>query len=155
MHFSRKLIAIAAVGAASLIGVGPALAESPSDAAVVVGTGTITPGLPLTGCTSGQSVSFDGTAAAAGDETGTYSVSFRGSSDTCESLQSGHGSGTLSGGLSGNVTYNRTGNVVTLTGSVTVGGEVHVLGPNAFVFVPTSASPTASYALAGTVELDS
>ena len=48
--------------------------------AVVVGTGTISPGLPLTGCVATPNITFSGTAAVVGDEADVYSVTFIGAS---------------------------------------------------------------------------
>ena len=130
--------------------------------AVVVGTGTISPGLPQSGCAF-QSVSFSGTAVVGGvdaqipdppalptvDPTAAaVNVTFNGNSDICETLATGHGSGTVSGGVTGSVTYSRTENVVTLSGSVSIDGRPsRPILVGVCVFTPTSAPPVTSYAL--------
>jgi len=134
----------------AILGQGSAIADvgPVSDVAVVVGTGTIFPGLPTTGCANQTAVKFGSTLAViAGDDTTTGSVSFSGSSSICETLNAGHGSGALTGNAAGTVTYDRNGNVVTITGSVVINGENHDLFVAACVFVPTSAGPVTSYAL--------
>lgn len=81
------------------------------------GTGTISPGLPTSGCVDNSSMSMTGTAVLAGGATsGALSVRFDGNSTICESLNAGQGSGTLSGDLTGHLSYTRTGNVMTMSG---------------------------------------
>lgn len=125
-----------------------------SDAAVVAGQGTISPGL-LVGCpVTGQHVTFDGTAAITGDETQVGPLHFEGDSTTCETLLSGSGAGVLSGVMAGPVSYTRNGNVVVVTGSPTVGTEIHTITA-VCQFHPTSANPTTSYELTCQAELAS
>lgn len=116
----------------------------------VVGTGTISPGLPASGCAF-QTVSFSGTAIVASDDpdtAGVYNLAFNGTSNICETATSGQGTGTLSGGITGSVSYSRTASVVTVNGTVQIGG-----GPpgNIFTaqckFAPTGTPPHTSYAL--------
>ena len=130
-------------------------AHAQDDVAVVVGTGSITPGLPTTGCAD-QAIGFGGTAvnAAIDGHTGLYTVSFAGNSTICETLNAGQGSGTLSGDVSGNVDYTRTGPIVTITGQGAVNGDDHVIVIGLCLFIPTSFNPVASYALACAVILD-
>ena len=138
----NRRVAIVAVALGLLAGASPAPADTGS--ATVVGTGSISPGLPAQGCTSGQSVSFDGTVVHAA---ATYSVHFDGSSSICESLSAGAGSGTLSGGVTGSVNYTRTGNVVQLSGNVVMGGTAHSISGCVCVWVPTSVFPTITYTM--------
>jgi len=137
----KALIAGAILSSLSLIGSAQA-----ANYATVAGTGGISPGLPQSGCAF-QSVSFSGTAVAVGTNAGTYSITFNGNSDICEDLNTGHGSGTLSGGVTGSVTYSRTGSAVTLSGSVTLGGTTENIQAGGCAFAPTSAPPITSYAL--------
>ena len=137
----KALIAGAILSSLSLIGTAQA-----ANVATVVGTGTISPGLPQSGCAF-QTVSFSGTAVAVGTNAGPYNVTFNGNSDICETLGTGHGSGTLSGGVTGSVTYSRTETVVTLSGSVSLGGATENIVAGCCTFAPTSAPPITSYAL--------
>lgn len=117
-------------------------------AGAAVGTGTIAPGLTTT-CTVQTSVTFDSAVLVYVSTTGptvsaTASTHFAGSSGiNCETVASGKGSGTLSGGLAGSVTYDRTGNVVTLGGTINGGGVI----AGVCIFVPTTVNPTTSYGL--------
>jgi hypothetical protein len=147
--------ALAAVALLASIGTAvPATADDVTDVAIVVGTGTISPGLPTTGCAQQTNITFNGTAVNAGDHAGVYPIRFDGNSGTnCETLQSGAGSGVLSGGVSGSVRYLRTGSVVTLTGTGAVNGAPHHITTAHCEFYPTSANPVTSYALHCTVTL--
>lgn len=117
---------------------------------VVVGTGTITPGLPA----CGQDVTFSGTAVLSTNPPRVVTVTFVGRGPGCETILVGQGCGTISGGgLSGTVCYNRNGNVVQLSGTVTLDGHSHTL-TGTCEFVPTSAQPTTSYALTCQVVLE-
>lgn len=120
-----------------------------ADVANVVGTGSVLPGVPTTGCVTGAAVSFDGTGVIVGNgglNPGPYSVSFRGNSNTCESILTGSGTGILSGGVSGTVTYTRTVGVITLSGTVSVDGQTRSLSATCHVAV-TSANPFTTFAL--------
>ena len=125
---------------------------TPAQAHVVVGvafgTGTITPGLP--GCN--QQVTFSGQVVLSTTPPSVRPVSFAGSSSICEDVAFGQGCGQISGGVSGTVCYNRTGNVVQLSGTVTLDGHSHTLTATC-EFVPTSAQPTTSYVLTCQVAL--
>lgn len=151
----RKLVTAVAVVASFALPAVPASAGPVTDVAIVVGTGGIYPGLPNSGCIPNQRVTFTATLAVnAGDHAGLYAVSFEGSSGTnCESLTFGAGTGTLSGGVSGTVSYNRNGNVVTLTGTGAVNGAFHRITIGICEFVPTSVNPVTTYGLACQVVL--
>jgi hypothetical protein len=115
----------------------------------VAGTGTLSPGLPATGCVD-LDVSFSGTAVGAGGLTGVYSVAFNGASTVCETLSSGQGAGVLSGDLHGNLTYQRTGNVITLSGSIEPSArsdESKDLIVAACVVAATAINPVAGFAM--------
>ena len=143
----RKSVLAALLAPLALIS--PATASP--NVAVVVGTGTIFPGLPTTGCggNPNQTVSFDGTAVAVGTHAGVYAVHFEGTSSGCESLGAGAGSGNLSGQITGAVTYSRTGPIVTLSGSGQLnGGPTHAIIAGVCEFIPTSVNPVTTYALA-------
>lgn len=112
-------------------------------AGVVVGTGTISPGLP--GCN--QRVTFSGQAVLTTVPPSVRTITFTGSSAGCEDILLGQGCGTIAGpGISGTVCYNRIANVVQLSGTVTVDGHQHTLTATC-EFVPTSVQPTTTYAL--------
>jgi hypothetical protein len=123
----------------------------PCQADAVAGTGTISPGLPCTGC----AIDFNFTAVAAGSDAGVYTgCVFHGTSSGTENELGGAGSGILSGcGISGNVNYVRVGAVVQISGSAMVNGTSYTVGPNAFIFIPTSVAPTTSFIVVGAVEL--
>ena len=146
--FSTRLFRPLTVAAfaAGLVAGSPANA---TDLAKVVGTGTISPGLPASGCAPGQSVSFDGTAVLVGTHAGTYDVHFGGTSSICESLGAGQGCGELSGDITSItlVCYSRTENVVTLSGTVSVQGQSHNIQAGVCEFAPTTVNPVQSYAL--------
>ena len=81
-RFIRLAVATLALAAPMALS-GSASASPPdgdlvSDIAAVIGTGTITPGLPTTGCVYGPTITFSGTAVVAGDEADVYSVTFAG-----------------------------------------------------------------------------
>jgi hypothetical protein len=124
-------------------------AQAHTVAGVVIGTGTITPGLP--GCN--QQVTFSGQLVVTTNPPSVRAVTFAGASASCEDIVTGSGCGTISGpGISGTVCYNRTGNVVQLSGTVTMDGHPHTLTATC-EFVPTSAQPTTSYVLTCQVAL--
>jgi hypothetical protein len=130
-----------------------ALGICPSDVVAVVGTGTIFPGLPVMGCAVQTDIEFTALVTVqAGDEgvSATGSLGFSGDSDgNCETLGSGQGSGTLSGSASGTVGYNRTGNVVTVSGTgLTVSGTTEKHDAFAVcVFLPVANDPVKDYGL--------
>lgn len=123
-------------------------AHAAEDVAVIQGQGSITPGLPTSGCAF-QSVTFSGTAVAASDhgESGVYNVSFSGNSTICETLAAGQGSGTLSGDVSGTVAYSRTGPYVTISGQGSLRGTPHVIVRGDCYFVPVTIHPVTVYVL--------
>lgn len=118
----------AAVTAATLLS--PALSPSASAAvgtAVLEAQGTYSPGIPATGCAE-QTLTWDGTMALAGEDTGVYNVHFDGNSSICESAAEGEGDGTLSGdGVTGSVHYRRVGTAVTYSGTVVVNGRTYTI----------------------------
>jgi hypothetical protein len=130
----------------------PGLLQTPAhaaDVANVVGTGSVLPGVPTTGCVNGAAVAFDGTGVIVGNgglNPGPYTVSFRGNSTMCETILAGQGTGTLSGGVSGTVNYTRTVGLLTLNGTVTVDGQTRSLSANCHVAV-TSANPFTTFAM--------
>jgi len=143
MGFIKKAAVASAMATAvvAMVGQGGAFGAAAGGA---VGLGTISPGLPTSGCAN-QSVTFDSAVLVYADTTPavvTANTHFSGNSSICETLNAGQGSGTLSGGLSGTVDYSRTGNVVTIGG--TINGHA---GAGACLFVPTSVNPVQSYAL--------
>jgi hypothetical protein len=166
------LMAIAATVA--MLGQSSAYAVG-ADAAVVVGSGTITPG--LTTVPTAQSFTFTtanlasvpsvavGASTNGGVFAGTINCTFNGSG-AAETSAAGSGSGSGSctsavgvAGTSGSITcasllYIRVGAlvlVVLTTCTANVNGNPNNTGEGAgiFVFVPTSANPTTSYQLAG------
>ena len=142
---NRYVRALLAATCALGLVAGTSPSSSSPNVVTMVGTGTYSPGLPTTGCAF-QSVSFDGTAVFAGTHAGVYALHFDGSSSTCESLTTGSGSGTLSGQVTGNLTYSRTGTVVTLSGNLQIdGGPMHSVQSGGCVPVPTSVNPIGSY----------
>lgn len=149
MSVMRKLVTSVAL-AAPMVLAAPMAAHA-TDVAVVAGLGTITPGLPCTGCT----IDFNFNAVDAGTlGTGLYTgCNFNGTSGA-ETELGGAGAGTLSGcGISGNVTYSRTAVVVTVAGTVTLNSNSAAIGANALIFIPTSALPTTSFIVVGAVEI--
>lgn len=155
MRSIRVLAAAAALLTPLAFTTTPANAGLASEQAVVQGAGTISPGLPTQGCEDNQAIYFEGDATANGTHGGNYHVVFNGSSGTnCESLQSGAGTGTLSGtGITGTVSYQRTGNIVTLSGSGAVNGVPHTITSGVCVFGPTNAGPVTTYTLVCVVVL--
>lgn len=147
---TRILLAAAALAV-------PAFSLTPAhaDVAVAVGTGSITPGVPLTGCVDNASFSISGTAANLGTTygPGPYTFVADGDSDTCESITTGHGSATLSGDVSGTLAYSRTVGVITLSGNASVqGGPSRPISITCEVAV-TSANPVITFAVVCAVQL--
>jgi len=149
--FKKAAIATAmATAVVAMVGQGGALAAA-GDVVAVAGTGTITPGLPTTGCAVQTDITFTGTGAVVGTDGNAIpaTINFDGNSgSTCETLNSGQGGGTITGTLAGAVTYQRTGAVVEVFGNVSVLGS-----PNrtplvaACVFVPINSNPVTAYVL--------
>lgn len=131
----------------SVAGVSTASAGTPPiDLAVIHGTGTISPGIPTSGC-GFNNWTFDGTVAVVGDDLTVGAIHYDGSGTICESLLSGATVGNVSGSVTGSVTVNRTGVHVTLTGNVTIGGEEHAIVAGKCTWTPTSFNPVTSYAM--------
>lgn len=122
-----------------------------SDVAVVVGTGTIAPGLP----SCFPDVEFAGTLALAGDETELGAVEFAGASNICETAVDGHGAGNVAGSVNGVIVYSRVGSIVTLAGNVAINGEQHILLSAVCLFVPTSVNPISTFSLMCATGLES
>jgi hypothetical protein len=151
MHVTRTTLAAAAaaVAGAALIGAGPAGASTGTG--VVVGHGTISPG--LTNTPTAQHISFTGTLAAAGSPasgTGTYNCNFTGNSTIAETLQKGKGNanGTCNGSkgtVTSTVAYARTGSAVTLKGNAN--GAIKGAITGACNFAPTTAPQVRAYQL--------
>ena len=115
---------------------------------VVIGTGTISPGIPSDICRYQSSVTFDGNAVLTGTHAGVYSVHFDGSGSGNTCIQQGRGCGTLSGQFTGSLCYVRQYSLVTLSGSLQMyGGPAHSIVTSACHFTPTSVNPIQSYAL--------
>ena len=119
--------------------------SSPADAVYVAhlnGTGSYSPGLP--GCAS---VSFSGSAAFAGDPTGTYSFGISG--DACGSLLAENGDGLFFGDFGGQVVWSRTATLLTMSSqNLTINGRPIGVFTAACDWTPTSIEPISSYALA-------
>lgn len=119
-----------------LTGTGAQAIQAPSpnvegDAFTLVGSGEFSPGLAVDSCS--RSVFLGGDAVVLGDEFGTYSMEYGGSSTQCETQAAGAGSGSLSiidssgftvGG--GTVNYVRNGTTgLALAGVITFNNETH------------------------------
>jgi len=113
----------------------------------MIGTGTVVPGLPTSGCAA-QETTFSGTVVEAGDETQIpATLAMDGTSTGCGTLESDSGTGSMSGAVGGTVSYTRDAEaVMTITGDVTVGGETHGLLATC-QWIPTSINPIVSYAV--------
>ncbi len=163
--FKKAAVATAmATALVAVVGQGGAFADVVSDAGVLTGSGTITPGLPTTGCAVQTDIDFNGTGALVGDDTTIpATVNFDGNSGSlCETAELGQGSGTLGGTFAsapGAITYQRIGPIVELFGNVVINGRVHtglLLGLDAAcIFVPTSTNPATTYSLVCAVALSS
>jgi hypothetical protein len=141
-----------ATAVVAMVGQGGAYAITVSDTAAAVGTGTISPGLPTTGCAVQTDITFRGTGVVVGDDGVTAPATFnfdRNSGSTCESFNSGQGSGTLGGTFSsapGGVSYVRTGGIVQVFGSVTIFGNTHTINA-VCIFGATAINPVTSFGL--------
>lgn len=159
--FKKAAVATAmATALVAVVGQGGAFADVVSDAIAVAGTGTITPGLPTTGCAVQTAVTFNGIGYVAGDEgVRPAVVNFDGDSGAfCETLNAGQGSGTLTGTFASaarGVGYVRTGPIVQVFGSVTYGVLTHVVLGAVCIFVPASVNPVQTYVLVCGVALSS
>jgi len=152
MGFIKKAAVATAMATAvmAMVGQGGALAAV-GDVVAVAGTGTISPGLPTSGCAVQTNITFNGTGAVVGTDGVAVpaTINFNGNSgSTCESLNSGQGSGTIGGTLTGNVSYQRTGAIVQVFGSVSVLGSPGRTPLVAVcVFAATTVNPVTAYAL--------
>ena len=133
---------------------GPAAAATPDpNGFTLVGTGTLSPGFPLTGCAYQTSFTFDSTLAVdAGDVAGVYTAWFAGASAVCETTNSGAGFATVVitdwNGHSfpaTTVQYQRTSTVLELTGTVDIAGRVLTILAAPCAFWWTSISPSVTY----------
>lgn len=140
MSTSRVVPATAAL---LLVLTGPA-AAGPA-AGTMDGTGTYSPGVPVSGCAQ-QTVTFDGTLVLAGNHIGLYAVHIDGTTSTCATPLAEQGSGTVSRGVHGTVEWTRTGNRVAYTGFLVVDGSVHNIVSGLCTRTWTSLSPALSYA---------
>lgn len=138
---STVLVATVVVALAGLLGQTGAIANTSTLGVLnAVGTGTTAPGLTTT-CTVQTSVTGDSSVAVvAGDTTQIGNFHFAGASNGCETLTSGAGSGTLSGMLAGSVSYVRTGNIATFSGTVNGHGWIVFI----CVYVWTSMNPAST-----------
>jgi hypothetical protein len=152
MGFFKKAAVATAMATAvvAMVGQGGAFAAA-GDVVAVAGQGTISPGLPTTGCAVQTDITFSGTGAVVGTDGNAIpaTVNFDGNSgSTCETLNAGQGSGTLSGTLTGNVTYQRTGAIVQVDGQVSVLGSPQRKPLVAIcVFVAVNVNPVTAYVL--------
>ena len=156
----RRLAVLTATLAALLaLGLQPALATE--GGGVVVGGGTISPGLSLT--PNSQSVAFGGTAVVVGavnpTDAALANCNFSGGSTGTETVISGMGTAsgvcTTADARSGtcNVRYYRVSGHVSISG--TCSGYVTGNLGGIFNFVPTAAPTVTSYQLQGVVALSS
>lgn len=128
-----------------------------ADAAVAVGTGVISPGIPTDplACVDNATFVIDGTAVNLGTTYGPGPYTFRasGNSNTCASILSDTGTATLSGDVTGTVTYSRTTGAISLNGQASVqGGPFRPIAINCLVEV-TSAAPTTTFAVTCAVQI--
>ncbi|HEV7888532.1 MAG TPA: hypothetical protein VGO92_13310 [Acidimicrobiales bacterium] len=175
---TRLSLAVSLVGVVALAGLPSATASVVGgDIAVIVGQGTISPG--LTTVSAAQTVSFNsiigvGGGAAAdtstnqvGSAIGTVSCAFGGTGVGSVITGSGSATGTCtatgvgSGSITCTLSYVQVGGVVVVDGinscTATASGPLGsaaISSPTtatagAFLFVPTTANPTTSYLLAG------
>lgn len=147
MSVLKRIAAVAAAMALALSFTGGSIATADvgpvSDEAVIVGSGTITPGLP----SCFPDVTFSGTIALAGDETLNGPVNFFGTGSICETALAGRGNGNVGGVVAGNISYDRQGTLVTLSGNLDVNGELHTIVSGECDFTPTSANPISTFTL--------
>jgi len=122
--FSSRLSILSAAGLALAL-LGPATPAHAAGAGTVIGTGVLSPGIPLTGCEEQTSIQIAATAVFAGTDfaPGVYAFSFDGASTICESVGSGQGVGNLSGDITGSVAYTRTGGLLLASGTISVQGS--------------------------------
>jgi hypothetical protein len=147
--FMTPILAIGVASAMLATEVAPSSAAS-VDAAVIQGSGTITPGLDILPAT--QSFTFtSATITTVGTDSGTSSCTASGGSAAPENLAAGIGTGGYScssgplAGWSGALIYARVGAVVTVW--ITAGPGGVTVGAFACVFVAASAPPVTAYTL--------
>lgn len=161
-----QLVALAAL----LSGVVPAAsAATPEvESLTMIGTGTLAPGYPLTGCVvqtnftfSSQVVIDAGDDALDADGDVPYSAYYNGNSgSSCETLASGQGNAALTivddDGHSWTtfVTYQRTLTQFELNGQVAINGVVHDILAAMCEFSYTSINPATTYQIECEVTLD-
>ena len=134
-----------------------ALAAVPADASharvgLVIGSGTITPGLPPSGCAF-QDRTFSGTLVIEPSLFHTYRVVANGNT-TCASSAAESGDLVVNGDVVGTLAYARTQNLVAMVGKLEVDGHDH----DVLCYVtetPTSTNPVQSYAWSGACDLSS
>lgn len=144
--------AVAAAALAAPLMTGSAQA---ANVGVAVGTGTISPGVPTTGCVNNASFQLSGTAAALGTEfgPGPYEFTVDGVSGTCASVATDTGAATMSGDVTGTLTYSRTLGAMNLTGNLSVqGAPARPATVTCEVFV-TSANPVSTFGVVCTVTI--
>lgn len=131
-----KRTAVATAMATAVVGMMGQGAAFGAGYAHFIGTLTVAPGWTTT-CTVQASLTFDSAvveyvSTSPPTVSATSSTHFVGSSNGCETVASGRGSGNFWGVLAGPVTYDRTGNVMTLGGTINGGAilaGVCILGP--------------------------
>jgi hypothetical protein len=109
-------LAVAAVALAAPLATGTAHA---ANVAVAVGTGTIDPGVPTTGCATGGHFEISGSAANLGTDfpVGPYEFTVVGdSTSSCPSLTADSGAAQMSGDVTGTLEYTRNVGLITLSG---------------------------------------
>ncbi|HEV7888653.1 MAG TPA: hypothetical protein VGO92_13930 [Acidimicrobiales bacterium] len=110
----------------------------------IVGTGTISPGIPTNGSTVSSAYTFNGTAAGLfGSVAGTCTINFNGSGTDSTAMGSGAGNFSCNGSgitVSCNASYSRVGMTLTLSGncSGTVSGLAQWLCQTIWTSVPAT-----------------
>jgi hypothetical protein len=146
------LLAIVVSVGGSLVCTPPAQAGPIPTIATIAGTGTIAPGLPCTRC----QIDFRFTGVTAGGVSGVLTgCTFTGTSTGRDDEIVGEGKGILGGcDISGtDFSYERAVAAVLVFGTVTVFGVCENVSTSALAFIPTSAAPTTTFALTGSIVL--
>jgi hypothetical protein len=143
----RTLALLAAVPTCAIIT--SATPASATDAFTIIGTGTITPGLPCTNC----QVDFGFSAIGVGENSGIYTgCTLTGTTSGLANELGEAGSGTVGGcGMSGNITWVRVGTVQTISGTVCINGKCYTICVSAFAWAMLSVAPTTSFTEGGGV----
>jgi hypothetical protein len=150
----RTTLAAVAIAASAI----PALQSTASaDAAIAIGQGVISPGVPTvpTACVPNATFDIDGTAVNLGTTfgPGPYTFHVHGISSTCASVLTDVGTATLSGDVTGTLTYSRTTGAISLNGNASVRGAAsRPISINCLVVI-TSANPTTSFAVTCAVQI--